>query len=273
MNFSFYHQIPLWLDFAIFLAVLLISLELGYRIGLRRKDAWTEIEEAGGKLSLTSMFAILGLMLAFTFSAAISRHEARKRSVIAESNALSTAFLRAGLIEDPVRSELRTALLDYARTRRSERDRTMTVARLERLFQESQEAKARLWPMVERMVHSSKPGLVEASVAGAVIEVLDCDTVRVAAIVDSLPAMVLTLLLLIAAATVSVAGFNAGLSGQMSRWRTTLLILVLASIILVILDFDQSITGFIQVSPASIDDVIAQMERILAGDQTTIPAQ
>ena len=267
MNFSFYHQIPLWLDFAIFLAVLLTSLELGYRIGLRRKEAWTEIEEAGGKLSLTSMFAILGLMLAFTFSAAISRHEARKRSVIAESNALGTAFLRAGLVEDPARSELRTALLDYARTRRSERDRTMTVARLESLFEKSQDAKARLWPAVERMMHSSKQGPVEVSVAGAVTEVLDCDTVRVAAIVDSLPTMVLTLLLLIAAATVSVAGFNAGLAGQISRWRTTLLILVLVSIMLVILDFDRSITGFIQVSPASIEDVIKEMEKVLAADQ------
>lgn len=271
MNFSFYHQIPLWLDFAIFLAVLLASLELGYRIGLRRKEAWTENEEAGGKLSLTSMFAILGLMLAFTFSAAISRHEARKRAVITESNALSTAFLRAGLIDEPARSELRTALLDYARTRRSDRDGTMTVARLESLIEESQEAKARLWPAVELMVHSSKPGPVEASAAGAVTTVLDCDTVRRAAIVDSLPAMVLTLLLLIAAATVSVAGFNAGLSGQISRWRTTLLILVLASIMLVILDFDRSISGFIQVNPASIEAVIAEMEKVLAGDQT-IPA-
>ena len=125
-------------------------------------------------------------MLAFTFSAAISRYETRKKSVVAESNALSTAFLRAGLIDDPVRSELRTALLDYARTRRSDRDGTMTVARLESLFEKSQDAKARLWPAVERMMHSSKKGPVEVSVAGAVTEVLDCDTVRVAAIVDSL---------------------------------------------------------------------------------------
>lgn len=270
MNFSFYHQIPLWLDFAIFLAVLLTSLELGFRIGLRRKKAWTEIEEAGGKLSLTSMFAILGLMLAFTFNAAISRHEARKRSVLAESNALGTAFLRVGLIEEPARSKLRTALLEYARTRRSDRDERMTVARLENLLQQSQEAKARLWPAVERMVHSSRPGPVEVSVAAAVTEVLDCDTLRVAAIVDSLPTMVLTLLLLIAAATVSVAGFNAGLASQMSRWRTTLLIVVLASIMLVILDFDRPISGFIQISPTSIEDVIEEMEEVLAGYQAIL---
>jgi len=78
---------------------------------------------------------------------------------------------------------------------------------------------------------------------------------------------VLTLLLLIAAATVSVAGFNAGLSGRISRWRTTLLILVLASIMLVILDFDRSVAGFIRVSNDSIEAVIAEMEKDLARDQ------
>ena len=36
---------------------------------------------------------------------------------------------------------------------------------------------------------------------------------------------------------------------------------------LVILDFDRSITGFIQVSPASIEDVITDMEKVLPGDQ------
>lgn len=108
--------------------------------------------------------------------------------------------------------------------------------------------------------------------AVAVTEVLDCDTLRVAAIFDSLPTMLLTLLLLIAAATVSVAGFNAGLADQMSRWRMTLLIMVLASIMLVILDFDRPISGFIQVSSTSIEDVILEMENVLVGDQA-IPTE
>lgn len=38
MNFSFYHQIPLWLDFAFFLSFLLISLEVGFRIGWRPEE-------------------------------------------------------------------------------------------------------------------------------------------------------------------------------------------------------------------------------------------
>ena len=271
MDFSIYHQIPLWLDFVISLAALLAALELGYRIGIRRRDAWKEDEAAGGKISLTSMFAVLGLMLAFTFGAAISRHEARKRAVIAEANALGTAFLRASLVDEPGRTELRTALLDYARTRKSDRNVKMTVERLESLLQQSWDAKAKLWPATERIVHGATPGPVEALLVAAVNDVVDCDTVRVAAIFDSLPPMVLTLLLLIAAATVSVAGFNAGLSGRICRWRTTLLILVLASIMLVILDFDRSSDGSIHVRNDSIDAVIAEMEEGLARDQA-VPA-
>ena len=269
MQFSIYHQIPLWLDFVIFLAVLLAALELGYRIGIRRQEAWKEDEGTGGKISLTSMFAVLGLMLAFTFGAAISRHEARKRAVIAEANALGTAFLRASLVDEPGRTELRRALLDYARTRRSDRNENMTVERLESLVQQSRDAKAKLWPATERIVQGSTPGPIEALLVAAVTDVMDCDTVRVAAIFDSLPPMVLTLLLLIAAATVSVAGFNAGLAGRISRWRTTLLILVLAAIMLVILDFDRSVAGFIRVSNDSIEAVIAEMEEGLAQDQAT----
>ena len=273
MNFSLYHQLPLWLDFVVFLAVLLAALELGFRIGIRRKEAWKEDEEAGGKISLTSMFAVLGLMLAFTFGAAISRHEARKKAVIAEANALGTAFLHAGLADDPGRTELRTRLLDYARTRTSGNSETMTVERLEGLLQQSWNAKAKLWPVTERIVKESTPGPIDVALAKAVTDVLDCDTVRVAAIVDSLPPMVLTLLLLIAAATVSVAGFNAGLSGRMSRWRTILLILVLASIMLVILDFDRSVAGFIHVSEDSIDAVISQMEEELTPGKVNPPGR
>ena len=269
MQFSTYHQIPLWLDFVIFLAVLLAALELGYRIGIRRKEAWKEDEGTGGKISLTSMFAVLGLMLAFTFGAAISRHEARKRAVIAEANALGTAFLRAGLVDEPGRTELRTDLLAYARTRRSDRNVKMTVERLESLLEQSWNAKAKLWPATERIVQNSRRGPIEALLVAAVTDVTDCDTVRVAAIFDSLPPMVLTLLLLIAAATVSVTGFNAGLAGRISRWRTTLLILVLAAIMLVILDFDRSVAGFIRVSRNSIDAVIAEMEEGLAQGQAT----
>ena len=60
------------------------------------------------------------------------------------------------------------------------------------------------------------------------------------------------MLLFVAAASLSVAGFNAGISGRLNRWRMTIFALVLVGVMLVILDFDQPLDGFIRVKFNSI---------------------
>jgi hypothetical protein len=68
----------------------------------------------------------------------------------------------------------------------------------------------------------------------------------------------------IAAASLAVAGFDAGISGGMNRFRMTVLILVIASIIVVIIDFDLPQRGFIRVSQESLVSAIHNMEADLA---------
>ena len=75
-------------------AAMLLVLELGRRIGTRRLAAlppgtsW-EIGTLDG-----AVFALLGLLIAFTFSGAVTRFEARKHLVVEETNAIGTAYLR-----------------------------------------------------------------------------------------------------------------------------------------------------------------------------------
>jgi hypothetical protein len=273
MSVSIFHLLPLWLDFAVFVLVLLAALEVGFRIGVRKKGTWSKDEQGGGRISLTSMFAVLGLMLAFTFAAAVNRHEARKEAVIAEANALGTAYLRAGLVAEPGRTDLRRALLEYGRTRVVDHGERLTVERFEAVLAQSQRARERLWPETERVVQAGARGPIEAALMASVNEVLDSDTTRVARVLDFLPPMVLTLLLLIAAATVSVAGFNAGLSGRISRWRTSMLIVVLTAIMTVIVDFDRPNVGFIAVSDAPLRATIAEMEAGQASGGPGTPAE
>ena len=260
VNFSIYHQLPFVAVLVLYVVVLLAALEIGYRLGIRKHDDWKGSADDVGKLFLTSLFGVLGLMLAFSFGSGVSFHKTRKQAIVQEANALGTAYLRAGLVDDPGRSELRRVLLAYAHTRVAGSREIPDAETLRKLIEESWRAKAKLWPVTEEILRESEKGPIGASLAAAVNNVLDADTIRVAAIVDCLPPVVLTMLLLIAAATVSVAGFNAGLSGRISRWRATILCLVVAAIMLVILDFDRPITGFIRVSNESIRAVIAEME-------------
>ena len=94
-----------------------IALEFGFRVGLKRREHWKDADSGGGAVVLTSMFAVMGLVLAFTYASGVSRFDARKDAVIKEANALGTAFHRADLVAEPGRSELKMVLLDYARTR------------------------------------------------------------------------------------------------------------------------------------------------------------
>ena len=75
-----FHQLSIWLVGTIVLIILLAALELGYRIGFSRRELWKGTDSSSGQYILTSMFALLGLMLAFTYGAGVSRFDASKQA-------------------------------------------------------------------------------------------------------------------------------------------------------------------------------------------------
>ena len=117
LDFSPLYNLPLWTAGLIFVVVLAIALEFGFRVGLNRREHWKDADSGGGAVVLTSMFAVMGLVLAFTYASGVSRFDARKNAVLIEANALGTAFHRADLVAEPGRTELRMTLMDYARSR------------------------------------------------------------------------------------------------------------------------------------------------------------
>lgn len=61
-----------------------------------------------------SVFGLLGLLLAFTFSGAASRLEERRAMITEEANNIGTAYLRLDLLADADREELREKFRKYA---------------------------------------------------------------------------------------------------------------------------------------------------------------
>jgi hypothetical protein len=94
--------------------------------------------------------------------------------------------------------------------------------------------------------------------------VLDAHTTRFAVGFDHMPAVVVVMLVLIAAVSLAGAAHNAGLRGGMIRWRMSAFALVLAILILIILDFDISLRGFIQTSNQSLISLVKNMEATIA---------
>ena len=253
-------HVPFWPFAAVFVAVMLLSLEAGYRLGRRKRKALKNEDQVGSNVAITSIFATVGLILAFTYAYTVSRDDMRNQLVLQEANAVSTAFLRAGLVQDPRSTELKMALLEYARSRVITLDDISSRTATMEFIRRGKQLQAKLWPITEHIVQSNPPDSLDALLVAAINEVQDTYTARISAGMDRLPLVILLMILLISAAALAVAGFSSGLYGRFSRWRMTALALVIALVIFIILDFDYPNQGFIRVSQQPLQSAVAAME-------------
>jgi hypothetical protein len=195
----------------------------------------------------------------------MSRADLRKRAIITEVNVIGTAFLRADLLPEPGRSDVRQLLYDYACSRQVAPGSIKTLEAMREVVARSLEIQQQLWPAVKKAIRQDGDITApeKALLVSSVNEVLDSHTSRMAVIYDRLPTAVLALLVLIAGTSLSVAGYNSSAGGHPSRWRMSAFALILAALMYIIMDYDMMMRGLIQVDHGSLELLIQQMEAAL----------
>jgi cellobiose-specific phosphotransferase system component IIC len=110
MDFADY---PLPLIFVGSLIAIFIASEIGRQLGLlasrRQRENISTIEGA--------ILGLLALLIAFTFSMALSRFEVRRDAVVNEANAIGTTALRARLLPTPYNTDSLKLLREYIQIR------------------------------------------------------------------------------------------------------------------------------------------------------------
>jgi len=101
---------------ALFFIASLILLSYGRRLGLRYLVE-ARPDMAGLRTIEGAVFALVGLLVAFTISGALQRFDDRRLLVAQEANAISTAYDRLALLEENVARSLRAKLKDYTQAR------------------------------------------------------------------------------------------------------------------------------------------------------------
>jgi hypothetical protein len=93
------------------LPVMLVLIELGRRFRIKHKapQESTAIESA--------IFALFGLLLAFTFSGAVERYDRHRELIVEETNAIDVAYLRLDLLPPAAQPALRQLFRDYTNSR------------------------------------------------------------------------------------------------------------------------------------------------------------
>ena len=109
MSFTF---LALALGAALFFGML-ASMEVGRLLGLRQTETRAEHSNSGVGVVEGSVFGLLGLMLAFTFSGAARRFDERRHLVVDEVNAIGTAWKRIDMLPPDAQPAIRDGFRRY----------------------------------------------------------------------------------------------------------------------------------------------------------------
>src|SRR5450432_4901046 len=97
---------------SLFLGMLLL-LEVGRRIGIRKRTKGAEKEAPGAAAVEGAIFALFGLLIAFTFSGSMERFDKHRELIAEETNAIGTTYLRLDLLPTNAQPELRELFGKY----------------------------------------------------------------------------------------------------------------------------------------------------------------
>lgn len=260
--------ISLWVFALLGFVVPALSLVLGWRVGRRRHLANGSHkgvpETTQGEATLNALLALLGLLLAFSFGFALSRADTRRVTQVEEAAAISTAFLRADLLQEPGRSALREAIGAYARTRYSEQNITRSDAALSAYMQSTLEAQNRLWPTALAAIQQpDTPAPVATNVTNGITEVLDAHTRRLAAGLDGVPMIAKMMVLLYAATALFLVGNQSALRGRPLSWQSFAFSLSLSTVMVLVIDFERPREGFVRADPTVMRITIAEIDAAL----------
>jgi hypothetical protein len=229
------------------LALLLTALEAGFRAGRAvKRDSQAS---GGGQVGAIqgAILGLLGLLLAFSFSAAGARFLERQDLIVEEANAIGTASLRADLLDEPHRSALRAALRRYTEHRLA-LSRQLRSGVEATVLAEIEQLHARIWRAAIAGVSSRPASMI--GVLPPINEVIDLHSTRVAAGRKRLPMPVVGLLIVCSGLAIGVIGYGCGIGGGRNAPLTVPLAILIGAALWVTVDLDHPRAGLMQLSDA-----------------------
>ena len=247
---------PMWGVFVFALALVLISIELGFRLGRwHRKHAEHEAEGAVGAVA-AAVVGLLALLQAFTFGNAAERFQARRELLLNEVNAIGTTYLRAELLPEPHGSQVRDLLREYVDVRvEAGRDRR----KIKTAIEASESLQTRLWSHATALAHRDFDSPIGALFIASLNEMIDLHTKRVTVGRYRIPTAIWSTLGALTFLSMLLAGYYFGLCGPRSLPVACVLALSFAGMVLLNTDLDRPSEGTLRVSHQPMLELQQQM--------------
>jgi hypothetical protein len=227
---------------------MLLLLEVGRRIGLRRRAKAAEGAVAGSGVIEGAVFALLGLLVAFTFSGAAARFDTRRQLIVEETNAIGTAYLRLDLLPAAAQQTLRERFRQYLAVRLEGYHKLSDVAAVQEALARSVQLQGGIWTQA---VAGSRRQDAHPDAAKLLLPALnamiDMTTTRILVACIHLPTTIVAMLFGLALACALLAGHGM-VDGTARSWpHIVSFVAIIAAAVYVILDLEFPRLGLLQV--------------------------
>lgn len=234
------------LAIGLFIGILLLQ-EIGRRIGIGRLARDPEGARAGTGVIEGAVFALLGLLIAFTFSGAASRFDVRRNLIVEETNAIGTAWLRLDLLPPSVQPALRESFRRYVEARLEVYRKLPDVQAAQAELVKAIKLQGEMW--TQAVAASRAEGAPPAAMMlllPALNQMFDITTTRTLAARTHTPMIIFALLFGLALASALLAGYSMA-GGKSHSWLHILgFAAVMAVAVYVILDLELPRLGLIR---------------------------
>lgn len=195
---------------------ILILLDVGRRLGARRLASDPEGARAGTGTVEGAVFALLGLLIAFTFSGAAARFDARRDLIVQETNAIGTAWLRLDLLPASAQPAIRENFRKYVDSRLATYRKLPDIAAVKAELARSTQLQGEIWTQAVaagRLEGTPPPATM--LLLPALNEMIDITTTRTMVAQLHPPLAIYEMLVGLALVSALLAGY--GMAGGKSR--------------------------------------------------------
>jgi hypothetical protein len=230
------------------LTLLLLSTAawIGARVRKRRTgDDEMDKDEYGVVLGAT--LTLLGLLIGFSFSMAISRYDQRKDYEEEEANAIGTEYQRAELLPDSARNAVQAQLVEYLDLR-IKRFNAHASADVTELMAKTTQVQNEMWSTIRNSAMTTRDP-VTATVVTGMNDVINRQGYTQAARWKRIPTPAWALMIVMGL----FSSFLIGYGEKKAHWTVLLIVpVVIAASFLLIADVDSPQGGLIRVAPQNL---------------------
>lgn len=233
-------------------AAMMALLEAGRRLGERDHRILGDGPRQGLGTLDGVVFALLGLLIAFTFSGAMERFDQRRILITREANAIGSAWQLLDTLPQEHQTGLRSLFQQYLESRFAVYSALPNPEATRIALEKSEALQEMVWHAIVAACASMEGKPLANVVLPAVNEMFDIANERTMSLLHHTPTLIYGLLCLLALGASLLAGY-AMAGSKASHWAHRIAFcVVLSAIIFVIYDIEYPRSGFIRLNDADI---------------------